>query len=118
MKIKDLPFTVILELCSYLDNPTLPHQSWRGLLAKAPGEGEKEDGGREGGRDRNSIIGRILKSSLETKISKSVCVHIEVDLNVRLCGKKLFALHIVRAQTSARHILHITYTYLTHAHTR
>ena len=53
MKIKDLPFNVILELCSYLDNPTLPHQSWRGLLAKAPGEGEREtEGGREGGRER------------------------------------------------------------------
>ena len=57
MKIKELPFSVILELCSYLDNPTLPHQSWRGLLAKAPGEGEREtEGGREGEKERGIEI--------------------------------------------------------------
>lgn len=65
MKIRELPFKVILELCSYLDNPTLPHQSWRGLLAKAPGEGEREDGGRERGgereRDTNFMAGFCLE---------------------------------------------------------
>ena len=56
MKIRELPFKVILELCSYLDNPTLPHQSWRGLLAKAPGEGERRERGREGEKEREIQI--------------------------------------------------------------
>ena len=43
MKIRELPFSVILELCRYLDNPTLPNQSWRGLLAKAPGEARRRE---------------------------------------------------------------------------
>lgn len=39
MKIKELPFSAIWDLCRYLDNPNLLHHSgWRGLLSKAPGE--------------------------------------------------------------------------------
>ena len=39
MKIKELPFSAIWDLCRYLDNPNLLyHSGWRGLLSKAPGE--------------------------------------------------------------------------------
>ena len=48
MKIKELPFSAIWELCRYLDNPNLLHHSgWRGLLSKAPGE-LGDPGGRMG----------------------------------------------------------------------
>ena len=71
MKIRELPFSVILELCRYLDNPTLPNQSWRGLLAKAPGEGGRKE------KSRN----RFLMSRLKLRfLGVFAFVELELDL--------------------------------------
>lgn len=71
MKIRELPFSVILELCRYLDNPTLPNQSWRGLLAKAPGEGERRE------KSRNRFLMLRLKLRF---LGVFAFVELELDL--------------------------------------
>ncbi len=38
MKIKDLPFGVIWQLCMYLDRIDQPQQNWKAVLASVSGE--------------------------------------------------------------------------------